>query len=164
LTKAKCHHQPRRAPTPLLVRPVVMEDPYWHAAPDLLYCPTNVPGPGIQEGSLEPDLGGCSCTTVCLPPCVHLGSSPHYSPSGRLLPGRHPVYECNDQCTCEPSRCGNRVVQFGPCPTLQVVPMEGKGWAVLAGKELECGEFVCEYAGEVVGEEVARRRAARQTR
>ena len=40
--------------------------------------------------------------------------------------------------------------------------MEEKGWGVLATRDLSQGQFVCEYAGEVIGEEEARARWSRQ--
>ena len=74
----------------------------------------------------------------------------------------NPILECNDNCTCHPGRCDNRVVQAGPCPHLAVLQVEEKGWGVLATRDLSQGQFVCEYAGEVIGEEEARARWSRQ--
>ena len=41
--------------------------------------------------------------------------------------------------------------------------MAGKGWAVFTERDLQLGQFVCEYAGEVIGEEEAKARWRRQT-
>ena len=38
-----------------------------------------------------------------------------------------------------------------------------KGWGLVTKRELREGQFVCEYAGEVLGREVAKARALRQT-
>ena len=38
-----------------------MEDEYNHVSDELVYCLTNVPGPGLV-GGIPADLGGCSCT------------------------------------------------------------------------------------------------------
>ena len=75
-----------------------------------------------------------------------------------------PMLECYDNCACDPVRFGNRVVQAGPVNNLQVVEVGNKGWGVRAGVNMRVVEFVCEYAGEVIGEEVAKARAARQGR
>ena len=75
-----------------------------------------------------------------------------------------PMLECYDNCACDPVRCGNRVVQAGPVSNLQVVEVGNKGWGVREWVNMRVGKFVCEYAGEVIGEEVAKARAARQGR
>ena len=56
------------------------------------------------------------------------------------------------------------MVQAGPVNNLQVVEVGNKGCGVRAGVNMRVGKFVCEYAGEVIGEEVAKARAARQGR
>ena len=52
------------------------------------------------------------------------------------------------------------MVQRGPSPHLAVRQTEGKGWGVVALQDLQRGEFVCEYAGEVIGESEARARSS----
>ena len=39
----------------------LMEDEYNHVSEELVYCLTNVPGPGLV-GGIPADLGGCLCT------------------------------------------------------------------------------------------------------
>ena len=56
------------------------------------------------------------------------------------------------------------MVQLGPQPGLVVEEREGKGRGLVTSCSLGEGQFVCEYAGEVIGEEVARSRTSRQTR
>lgn len=79
------------------------------------------------------------------------------------------VYECGPQCACQPSRCGNRLVQFGPRRDLRIVQTATttmpKGWSVIwdggaGGQSLPTGAFVCEYAGEVLTAAEASRRHA----
>ena len=62
-----------------------------------------------------------------------------------------PVLECNSNCSCEPARCTNRIVQLGPNHSLQVVETRSKGLGVITKTRLRSGEFVCEYAGEIIG-------------
>ena len=42
-----------------------MEDDYEHVSEELVYCLTNVPGPGLV-GGIPADLGGCLCTVGVL--------------------------------------------------------------------------------------------------
>jgi len=98
-----------------------MEDEYNHVSEELVYCLTNVPGPGLV-GGIPADLGGCLCTTNCSIGCSHLTNSSNYTPDGLLIKGAGsilPIYECNSECSCEPSRCTNRVAQLGPLPSLK---------------------------------------------
>ena len=101
----------------------------------------------------------------CRDSCSHLvvSGGQHYANSRLANPSsNNPILECNDNCSCEAARCDNRLVQAGPCTHLTVLQVEGKGWGVLANRDLHQGEFVCEYAGEVIGEEEARARWRRQ--
>ena len=105
-------------------------------------------------------------TGWCRESCSHLvvSEGPHYTNS-RLAntSSNQPILECNVNCACEAAgRCDNRLVQAGPCADLTVLQVEGKGWGVLTTRDLSQGEFVCEYAGEVIGEEEARARWRRQ--
>ena len=52
---------------------------------------------------------------------------------------------------CEPARCMNRVVQRGPRKDLEIVHVEPKGLGVVCKSPLRVGDFVCEYAGEIIG-------------
>ena len=101
----------------------------------------------------------------CRDNCSHLVMSggQHYSNSRLTDPSSNkPILECNDNCDCEAARCDNRLVQAGPCTDLTVLQVEAKGWGVLTTRDLHQGQFVCEYAGEVIGEEEARARWRRQ--
>ena len=43
---------------------------------------------------------------------------------------------------------------------LEIVDIEGKGQGVLAGREFAKGEYVCEYAGDLIDKKEAERREA----
>ena len=138
-------------------------DPFSHVSQHLCYSPTNLPGPGCDKSALETSLVGCDCLTSCSNHCSHLI---HYGEQyllGKLIvtnDGYHrPVVECNGNCHCEQSRCDNRVVQKGPCPSLKVMKVGNKGWGVIAGVDMTIGDFVCEYAGEIIGETEAKFRS-----
>ena len=53
---------------------------------------------------------------------------------------------------CSLFRCGLRLVQGGPLAQLSVVRVPGKGRGLVTTSPLMAGQFVCEYAGEVIGE------------
>ena len=46
-------------------------------------------------------------------------------------------------------------MQKGPNSNLVIVEIKGKGEGVIAGDDIARGEFICEYAGEVIGENEA---------
>ncbi|XP_072399352.1 histone-lysine N-methyltransferase SUV39H2-like isoform X1 [Diabrotica undecimpunctata] len=60
------------------------------------------------------------------------------------------IYECNKKCKCN-RNCRNRVVQNGrKVPLCIFRTSNGCGWGVRAMRKIHCGEFVCEYVGEVI--------------
>lgn len=84
-----------------------------------------------------------------------------YDDKGRIiLEEGYLVYECNQSCSC--SRiCPNRILQNGVRMKLEVFKTEEKGWAVRAGEQILRGTFVCEYIGEVIDEQEAKKRRDR---
>ncbi|NWI90559.1 SETMR methyltransferase, partial [Pitta sordida] len=132
------------------------------------YSPESVAGADGHTDPAEITLPGCSCSSssCAAPGCSCLCRGHNYS--GQRLrdtqQGRfsRPVFECNALCGCgEP--CPNRLVQRGLRLRLQVFPSPGKGWGVRALEPVPRGRFVCEYAGEVLGREEARRRMEAQS-
>jgi len=143
-----------------------MYDEYSHVTDGLVYSPDNVAGPGCDEALFSSDLAGCDCTMDCTNDCSHLVTyGRNYEVGTIVKTGLHqPVLECNERCRCEPNRCNNRVVQWGPSRDLKVVEVSGeKGLGVITKTRLGMGQFVVCYAGEVLGIEVAQTRASRQT-
>jgi histone-lysine N-methyltransferase SETMAR len=57
--------------------------------------------------------------------------------------------ECGPSCGCG-LECGNRVSQRGILVKLKIVRSEGKGWGLFADQFICNGDFVCEYAGEML--------------
>ncbi|KAJ9559105.1 hypothetical protein OSB04_013719 [Centaurea solstitialis] len=66
-------------------------------------------------------------------------------------------WECGSGCGCG-SECGRRVGQRGVEVRLKIVRSGRKGWGLHAGEFIGGGEFVCEYAGELLTTKEARRR------
>lgn len=103
---------------------------------------------------------GCNCTE-CGPKLKECcGRQPHngftYTLRGKINvnPGTA-IHECNKKCRCD-SSCRNRVVQNGrKVPLCIFRTANGCGWGVKALRKIHCGEFVCEYVGEVITHEEA---------
>lgn len=82
-----------------------------------------------------------------------------YTPRGRVNvnPG-FPIFECNKFCKCD-SSCRNRVVQLGrKVPLCIFRTTNGCGWGVKVMRRVACGEFICEYVGEIIDHDEAERR------
>ncbi|CAN6464999.1 unnamed protein product [Victoria cruziana] len=65
--------------------------------------------------------------------------------------------ECGDSCSCGLD-CPNRVTRRGVAVKLRIVKHSEKGWGVHAAQLIPRGEFVCEYAGELLTIEESRKR------
>lgn len=135
------------------------------------YSPDNIQGPGCTVDPSEVTLTGCSClshscfTESCS--CLQTRGQA-YSSTGTLLKLSRtdsgycsPVFECNALCSCSDA-CSNRVVQRGLRLSLEVYSTKNKGWGVRTLEAIPHGTFVCEYAGEVISFEEARRRQLSQ--
>ena len=74
-----------------------------------------------------------------------------------------PIFECNSMCKCGQD-CENRLVQNGVSVNLRIFSCgDQRGFGLRTLEPLERGRFVCEYAGEVLNLEEARRRALAQS-
>ncbi|XP_010767626.1 histone-lysine N-methyltransferase SETMAR [Notothenia coriiceps] len=137
--------------------------------PQFQYSPDNVQGPGCTLDPSEVTLPGCSCLShsCSSESCSCLQTHGQaYDSTHTLLHRTHsgfcsPVFECNALCSCGDA-CSNRVVQSGLTLKLEVYSTEKRGWGVRALKSIPKGTFVCEYAGEVISFEEARRRQLAQ--
>ncbi|KFP44316.1 Histone-lysine N-methyltransferase SETMAR, partial [Chlamydotis macqueenii] len=133
------------------------------------YSPDNVAG---ADGDIDPTeitFPGCSClTSSCVVHvCSCLCRGENYTslclrPPDEEEEYARPVFECNAMCQCGES-CQNRVVQRGLQFRLEVFKTEKKGWGLRTLEFIAKGRFVCEYAGEVLGFNEARRRSQAQT-
>ncbi|XP_054693641.1 histone-lysine N-methyltransferase SETMAR [Grus americana] len=143
--------------------------PPGEAPPVFQYSPDNVAG---ADGDIDPTeitFPGCSClTSSCVVHvCSCLCRGENYNslclkPTDKEEEYARPVFECNAMCQCGES-CQNRVVQRGLQFRLEVFKTEKKGWGLRALEFIAKGRFVCEYAGEVLGFNEARRRIQAQT-
>uniref|UniRef100_A0A3Q3N4M1 SET domain and mariner transposase fusion gene n=1 Tax=Mastacembelus armatus TaxID=205130 RepID=A0A3Q3N4M1_9TELE len=152
--------------------PVLIErSPDEPTCPEFQYSPDNVQGPGCTVDPSEITVPGCSCITQsCFTEsCSCLQAHGRAYNNTRILLDLHktntgycsPVFECNALCSCGDT-CSNRVVQRGLRLRLEVFSTWNRGWGVRTLEPIKCGKFVCEYAGEVIGFEEARRRQLAQ--
>uniref|UniRef100_A0A3Q1HV33 SET domain and mariner transposase fusion gene n=1 Tax=Anabas testudineus TaxID=64144 RepID=A0A3Q1HV33_ANATE len=135
------------------------------------YTPDNIQGPGCTIDLSEVTLPGCTCLShSCLIEscCCLQAHGEVYDCTGSLLDINRtnsgyssPVFECNALCSCSDT-CYNRVVQRGLRLRLEVYRTRNRGWGVRTLEPITHGTFVCEYAGEVISFEEARRRQLAQ--
>ncbi|KFV07852.1 Histone-lysine N-methyltransferase SETMAR, partial [Tauraco erythrolophus] len=134
------------------------------------YSPDSVAGADGDVDPTEITFPGCSClTSSCVvDTCSCLCRGENYK-GWCLRPTEEeeeeyarPVFECNALCRCG-ENCQNRVVQRGLQLRLEVFKTEKKGWGLRTLEFIAKGRFVCEYAGEVLGLDEARRRTQAQT-
>ena len=133
-------------------------DEYEHTIPGVMYVANNIPGPGVDIEDFESEYSlGCSCVAKCSD-CSCTRGSPNYI-DDRILDEKlaGPIIECNSHCACE-ENCGNRVVQNGPLDSLIVSEVREKGLGLFTTKSIRKGQFISEYAGEVIGIDEAKRR------
>lgn len=130
----------------------------------LQYVRCNIPGPIINRQQFHEQFDGCKCLDDCFLPCNCLARfNPSYGKNAQLVnfdpyaQVMKPVYECNKVCKCK-SQCSNRVVQNGVHVSLQVIHTVRKGLGLQALCDVAQYTFICEYAGEVLTYETARKR------
>lgn len=109
----------------------------------------------------------CQCSYnrfLCHKNCECAGNKSAYKPMKRVLEQDYLVnqnlliYECFDACGCSPSQCTNRLLQHGSQVKMQLFKTEHKGWGVKTLQKLQQGEFIAEYVGEIVSDDVAEER------
>lgn len=142
-------------------------DNYAHESPAIFYTETNIPGSGFDSALLDDSLYvKCTCSSVCGEGCACVSfSGTHINYDNSLitdekLTSNSFILECNEFCECS-STCGNRLVQFGPREHLSVFQTDVRGLGLKTDAFVKRGSFICEYAGELISSEVAKRRAQR---
>lgn len=166
-------------------------DEYEHIYNDIkvIYIPENIPTKETKR-TVEDIAVGCQCLSLCRVEtgCTCLNNFINYDfdllttddnidsvqNNYTLLKRDMPIYECNQHCLCV-KYCGNRLVQFGPRKNLKIVASpedttkkrkvkKTKGASLVTAAEIKAGNFVCEYAGEILSSTEARDRFMRQER
>lgn len=57
---------------------------------------------------------------------------------------------CSKRCKCLRNPCPTRVADTGRTKRLIIAKTIDKGWGLFAGDHIKTGEFICEYAGELI--------------
>ncbi|KAL1815146.1 hypothetical protein ACET3Z_017720 [Daucus carota] len=97
----------------------------------------------------------CSCRGGCQPgdancPCVQRnGGFLPYNTLGVVLNYKALIHECGPSCLCPPN-CRNRMSQAGLKVRLEVFRTKDKGWGLRSWDPIRSGQFICEYAGDVI--------------
>ncbi|MCJ1469168.1 hypothetical protein MMC07_007801 [Pseudocyphellaria aurata] len=73
------------------------------------------------------------------------------------LNSRHHIYECNKNCNCR-ANCKNKVVQHGRQVRLEIFKTKDRGWGLRCPQDLQKGQFIDTYRGEIITNDVADRR------
>ncbi|KAM4721696.1 histone-lysine N-methyltransferase SETMAR [Rhinophrynus dorsalis] len=128
--------------------------------PTFQYVPELIAGPGADQDPSEVTIQGCDCKGSCQEACICLPHGFNYV-SRTVVSSQRPILECNIMCKCRDT-CPNRETQQGLQFHLCVCKRPGKGWGLCTKQDIPRGRFVCEYAGEVLGQEEARSRIQSQ--
>lgn len=142
-------------------------DEYDHKVPGIMYFPRSLPSKEVQE-LYDYSLEGCKCEIECTKNsrCTCIKRSGTFYKYDNIYNIRDysilendiesPTYECNESCSCHKRVCGNRLIQFGPRKNLKVEFCgNDKGSGLFTSDKIKKGNFVCEYAGEIITENQA---------
>lgn len=137
---------------------------------DTFYCSQSFPSAEATK-LFEYQLEGCKCSGNCIEsmcPCIQRSGTNYifeniYDTECYRLTERFqdvPSYECNDNCNCFGQICGNKLIQYGPRKNLLVKKCECdlKGLGLFTNIEIKKGNFICEYAGEIITQDEASNR------
>ncbi|XP_057662374.1 probable histone-lysine N-methyltransferase set-23 [Diorhabda carinulata] len=145
-------------------------DNYEHKVKGVLYFSRNLPTE--EAGNLYQHYSkGCKCLSDCLYETCQclMESGTAYEYTNKLDFEQYklkynnlelPSFECNTNCLCKHTICGNKLVQLGPRQNLEVklCPNLNKGYGLYTSKLIYTGNFICEYAGEVLTDTEAKSR------
>ncbi|XP_069061854.1 histone-lysine N-methyltransferase NSD2-like isoform X1 [Pleurodeles waltl] len=111
--------------------------PYKHIKRNRRYGNVHLPPVDISQ------IPKCNCEPTSEKPCGFDSEC-----INRML-----MYECHPQVCPSGERCQNRSFSNLQYPETKVIRTEGKGWGLVATRDIRKGEFVNEYVGEVINEE-----------
>ncbi|XP_067323033.1 histone-lysine N-methyltransferase NSD2 [Anolis sagrei] len=63
------------------------------------------------------------------------------------------MYECHPQVCPAGERCQNQCFTKRQYPETKIIKTDGKGWGLIAKRDIKKGEFVNEYVGELIDDE-----------
>lgn len=142
-----------------------LKDDYEHSNNSIFYTAENITSKSLYDEQIH---DGCACEAQCeLETCSCLKKSGakyfRSNHSGDIYSSyfiedtgtNSPIFECNSSCKCLDVVCGNRLVQYGPRKNLKIIPAGKKGEGLTTTIPIQKGNFICEYAGEVISEDEA---------
>lgn len=143
-------------------------DNYEHVDPKLTYIVENMKTQEI-ENSLNYEFLGCDCENECSPAgtcsCLERSGANYIYPNVSDLKNyiiniknEKPIYECNNNCKCRETLCGNKLVLLGPRENLKIIDSGPKGLGLHSEESINVGNFICEYAGEIITQFEAHKR------
>lgn len=142
---------------------------------NVIYTTENIPIKETEELFNDIFSSGCKCNNLCLEPakCTCIKQSINYKINDNnkpaqiksilhtnyiLNPQKTIIYECNQNCKCS-KICGNKLVQYGPRNHLEIKQCKAqKGHGLFTNKNILKGNFICEYAGELITKTEATKR------
>ena len=80
----------------------------------------------------------------------------------KFLQTRNPIYECNSKCDCD-NYCKNRVVQHGRKIHVEIFKTSDRGWGLRSSEDIQLGQFIDTYRGEIITSQEADRRGKSRT-
>ncbi|XP_068194751.1 histone-lysine N-methyltransferase NSD2 isoform X2 [Antennarius striatus] len=117
--------------------------------PPYKFIKVNKPVGGVQVYAADvSEIPKCNCRATDERPCGFESEC-----LNRML-----QYECHPQVCPSGGRCCNQDFTQRRYPDTQIVRTPGKGWGLVALRDIKKGEFVNEYVGEVIDEEECRAR------
>ncbi|XP_064784883.1 histone-lysine N-methyltransferase NSD2-like isoform X2 [Oncorhynchus masou masou] len=117
--------------------------------PPYKYIKINKPCGRVQVYTADvSEIPKCNCKPTDEKPCGFESEC-----LNRML-----MYECHPQVCPNAERCCNRDFTKRHYPETKIIKTAGKGWGLVALRDIKKGEFVNEYIGELIDEEECRSR------
>ncbi|KAG7459038.1 hypothetical protein MATL_G00226990 [Megalops atlanticus] len=117
--------------------------------PPYKYIKVNKPCGRVQIYTADiSEIPKCNCKPTDEKPCGFESEC-----LNRML-----MYECHPQVCPAGDRCHNQGFTKRQYPDTKITKTAGKGWGLLALRDIKKGEFVNEYVGELIDEEECRAR------
>uniref|UniRef100_A0A8C7K7M8 Nuclear receptor binding SET domain protein 2 n=1 Tax=Oncorhynchus kisutch TaxID=8019 RepID=A0A8C7K7M8_ONCKI len=117
--------------------------------PPYKYIKINKPCGRVQVYTADvSEIPKCNCKPTDEKPCGFESEC-----LNRML-----MYECHPQVCPNAERCCNQDFTKRHYPETKIIKTAGKGWGLVALRDIKKGEFVNEYIGELIDEEECRSR------
>eukprot|EP01091_Cochliopodium_minus_P010444 TRINITY_DN2762_c0_g1_i4.p1 TRINITY_DN2762_c0_g1~~TRINITY_DN2762_c0_g1_i4.p1 ORF type:complete len:585 (-),score=165.39 TRINITY_DN2762_c0_g1_i4:15-1625(-) len=132
--------------------------------PKLIYIEQRVSSKTVPEEILHVKkdfvLPGCDHEGSCQnnKNCICSSGAKIYENNRLVLSPHEKIYECNVNCKNCTKDCTNHVISSGSKVSFEIFKTVDKGWGVKTLVDIQKGEFVCQYIGEVITSDEANNR------